>query len=362
MNLNNTKVLVGMSGGIDSSVAAALLLEQGYNVIGVTIEPFYFYEYYKNLEKQNPKGNIHDAKEICDKLGIQHIVVDYFDYFKENIVNYFIDEYMKGRTPNPCAKCNPLIKWGKLIQTADEYNAQYIATGHYANIYYDNKLKRYILKQGEDKLKDQSYFLWGLSQEQLSRTLLPLGKMVKPNVRKYAEIKGFKSFNKSDSQEVCFIADNNYHNFLKQSIPDIDSKIGEGNIIFRGRVIGRHKGYPFYTIGQRKGIGITYKDALYVKKINAENNTIEVDTEGSLFSNMLLITNVNYVKYKKINQENIYMVKIRYKDKPAPANCSISDNGGIIINFTEEKRAITPGQSAVIYEGEDVVAGGIICN
>jgi tRNA-specific 2-thiouridylase len=362
MDLNDKTVLVGMSGGVDSSVAAALLLEQGYNVIGITITPFYFYEYYKNLEKQNPKGNIKDAKEICDKLGIQHIVVDYFDYFKKNIVNYFIDEYLKGRTPNPCAKCNPLIKWGKLIQTANEYNAKFIATGHYAITNYDNNLKRYLLKKGQDTFKDQSYFLWGLSQDQLSRTLFPLGKMTKPEVRKYAEKKGFKSFNKSDSQEVCFIADNNYHNFLKQSIPDIDTKIGEGNIIFRGRVIGKHKGYPFYTIGQRKGIGITYKDALYVKKINPENNTIEVDTEGSLFSKTLSVTNVNFVKYKKINPENIYMVKIRYKDKPSPAKCWVSENGDIAIEYTEEKRAITPGQSAVIYEGDDVVAGGIICN
>lgn len=362
MTLNKPKVLAGMSGGVDSSVAAGLLLESGYEVIGVTIEPFYFYEFYKDNERLNPKGNIKDAKEVCDKLGIEHIIVDYFDFFKNNIVNYFIRDYISGRTPNPCAKCNPLIKWGKLLQTADELGAEYIATGHYAKIVKDENSNRFLLKKGDDNKKDQSYFLWGLSQSQLSRTLLPLGCFTKDEVRNIAKRKGFKVHDKTESQEVCFIADNDYHNFLRNSIPDIDEKIGEGNIMFRGRVIGRHKGYPFYTIGQRKGIGITYRDALYVKKINPSDNTIEVGVEGELYNSSLIAHPINLIKFESIDSDKIFDVKIRYKDKGSKAKCKIIENGKLLIEFLEEKRAITPGQSAVLYEENDLVAGGVIEN
>jgi len=360
MQLNEKKVLVGMSGGVDSSVAAGLLLDKGFDVIGVTIEPFYFYEYYKHLDKQNPKGNIEDARDVCNKLGIKHIVVDYLNYFKTTVVEHFIAEYLNGRTPNPCAKCNPLIKWGKLLQTADELGAKYIATGHYGNIEFDSSLKRYKLKKGKDSLKDQSYFLWGLSQEQLSRTLLPLGEITKVETRELAKEMGFSSHDKADSQEVCFIADNNYHSFLRQAIPDIVKNIGEGNIMFRGRVIGKHKGYPFYTIGQRKGIGITYKDALYVKKIVPETNTIEVDVEGGLLSRELTANSANLIKYTVLNDEKIFKVKIRYKDMGSDAKCKILDKGDLFIEFLDDKRAITPGQSVVLYEDDDLVAGGVI--
>ncbi len=360
MDLERKKVLVGMSGGVDSSVAAGLLIEQGYEVIGVTIEPFYFYDYYKNNEKQNPKGSISDAKASCLRLGIEHIVVDYFDFFKKTVVEYFVSEYLSGRTPNPCAKCNPLIKWGKLLQTADELGIYYIATGHYSKNEYDEKLKRFLLKKGEDSFKDQSYFLWGLSQEQLSRTLFPLGKLTKDETRKQGERMGMKNFNKSDSQEVCFIADNDYHNFLRHSIPDIDEKVGEGNILFRGKVVGKHKGYPFYTIGQRKGIGVTYKEALYVNKINPTDNTIEVDIEGGLHKNNLFIHSVNMIKYDSFKEDTVFKVKVRYKDSGSEAKCRIIEEHKIQIEFFDEKRAITPGQSAVLYEGEDLVAGGII--
>ncbi|MFH1052228.1 MAG: tRNA 2-thiouridine(34) synthase MnmA [bacterium] len=362
MIFNEKKVLVGMSGGVDSSVAAGLLLKQGYEVIGVTIEPFYFYDYYKNNEKQNPKGSINDAKTTCSRLGIEHFVVDYFDFFKSTVVDYFIEEYLSGRTPNPCAKCNPLIKWGKLLQTADEFGAKYIATGHYAKIDFDTIQNRFLLKKGKDSFKDQSYFLWGLTQEQLSRTLFPLSDLTKDETRNIAKSMGFKNFNKTDSQEVCFIADNNYHKFLRCSIPDVDKKIGQGNILFRGKVLGKHQGYPFYTIGQRKGIGITYKDALYVKKINPADNTIEVDIEGNLFSKSLILNSVNVIKYSKFDEDKIYNVKIRYKDPGSPAKCKIIDNHKLLIEFFDEKRAVTPGQSAVLFEGDDLVAGGVIDN
>ncbi|MFC2132102.1 tRNA 2-thiouridine(34) synthase MnmA [Bacteroidota bacterium] len=360
MELNRNRVLVGMSGGVDSSAAAGLLLEKGYEVTGVTIEPFYFYDYYKHLTQHNPKGSIDDAKEVCDKLGIQHLVVDYFDYFKKNVVDYFINEYLEGRTPNPCVKCNPIIKWGKLIQTADEEGAKYISTGHYAIVEHDEGLERYILKKGKDFLKDQSYFLWGLSQKQLARTIFPLGKIAKPGTRKHAERMGLRIHDKSESQEVCFIPDNDYHNFLRQAIPDIDEKIGPGDILFNGRVVGKHKGYPYYTIGQRKGIGVTYKDALYVKKINPDNNTIEVDINEAILSNSLVAHSVNLIKYDKLNHPGKFMAKIRYRDKGSEAFCSILEDGRLKVDFAGSKRAITPGQSVVMYEGNDLVGGGII--
>jgi tRNA-specific 2-thiouridylase len=267
------KVIVGLSGGVDSAVAAALLQQDGYDVVGVTISPFNLGEYYSKYEKDSGctiKASVLDAQNICKALGIPHYTVDFSDTFKENVVDYFIQEYLDGRTPNPCVKCNPIIKWGELLKFADKLGAKYLATGHYARTRFDEELKRYVLMRGTDRTKDQSYFLWKLSQEQLSRTIFPLGNMNKENTRAIAKEFGLPVYNKPESQEVCFIADDDYHNFLTRTVDDIDSIVGEGDIVFEGKVIGRHKGYPFYTIGQRKGLGISYKEPLYVLGIDAE--------------------------------------------------------------------------------------------
>jgi tRNA-uridine 2-sulfurtransferase len=358
MKLNKNKVLLGMSGGVDSSTAAALLIEKGYDVTGITIESFVLSDFYDDNEKG--KNNILDARIVCERLGIEHIVVDYFDYFKENVVKYFIEEYLEGRTPNPCVQCNPLIKWGKLIEKADELGAYYIATGHYADIGLEKSGVRYFLRKGKDAKKDQSYFLWKLNQQQLGRTVLPLGIYTKSEVRAKAKKLDLPIHDKAESQEVCFIGDDDYHRFLELSIPNELADIGEGDILFRDKKVGKHKGYPYYTIGQRKGLGVTFKSPLYVKKINPKENTIEVEMEQGLYKNELRAHSVNMVKYENVDQNCLYNVKTRYKDPGSPGKWITEDYDKVRIQFRESKRAITPGQSVVIYEGDDLVAGGII--
>ncbi|MCK5742955.1 MAG: tRNA 2-thiouridine(34) synthase MnmA [Chlorobi bacterium] len=358
--MTKKKVLVGMSGGVDSSAAAAMLIDQGYDVTGVTIEPFYFEEYYGDEYKDHYATGIRDAKIVCDKLGIPHLTVDYKDYFREKVVSYFIDEYMAGRTPNPCIFCNPLIKWGKLISTADEQGINFVATGHYAKINKEEQTGRYFITKGGDINKDQSYFLWKLDQSRLARTIFPLGDYAKPDVRKIAEDHDLPVFNKAESQEVCFIPDSDYRRFLRLAVPDIDKKIGEGNIELNGEVLGQHKGYPFYTIGQRKGMGISYKDPLYINSIDAKTNTIIVGENRELEAKEVIADTLNFMKYNEFDPNKKYIVKIRYRDPGTAAVCSLDADGTLHIRFDENVRAVTPGQSVVIYDGSDVVAGGII--
>ena len=362
--MNKNKVLVGLSGGVDSSVTAALLLEQGYEVIGVTITPF---KVDANCRPEdNPRNccsyqGMSDANEICKVLGIEHKLIDLTEKFKKEVVDVFVDDYLNGRTPNPCVICNPKIKWGELLQIADEMDVHFVAMGHYAKVRYDENLNRYILSKGDNPAKDQSYFLWKLSQEQLSRTLFPLGEIKeKSETRAIAKKNNLPVFDKIESQEICFVPNDDYHTFLLKNVENINEKIGEGDILFEGNKVGRHKGYPFYTIGQRKGLGVTHPVPLYVKKIFPETNTIEVGENDSLNNTGLLADSVNYIKYPSLDEKREFIAKIRYKDKGTTAECHLREDGKLEVRFSDIKRAITPGQSVVIYEGDDVVCGGII--
>jgi tRNA-specific 2-thiouridylase len=363
MALNKQRVLVGMSGGVDSSVAAALLKDQGFEVIGITITSVKIDDNCKPDTRETGCCNyqaIMDAMDVCTKLGIEHHLIDLSEIFKEKIISNFIDEYMSGRTPNPCTLCNPLIKWGEVLKKADEFECFYYATGHYANISHDTESNRYYIKAGDDEMKDQSYFLWGLSQSQLSRTLFPLANLVKTETRAIAERYAIPVYNKVDSQEICFVPSDDYKDFLIKNVVNIESNYNHGDILFRGVVIGKHRGYPFYTIGQRKGLGVSHSQPIYVKDIVPETNTIVVDIEEAILSRKFIAKNINLMKYSTFPEEKLFDVKIRYRDKGNKATCRMNENNELEIEFLEPRKAITPGQSVVVYEGADLVCGAVI--
>jgi len=359
--IDNKTVLVSMSGGIDSSVAAILLCEEGYNVKGIT---FQTWDYLTAACNEKEKGccsleSIIEAKEMAGRLGIEHHIIDLRETFKQSVIVNFIDEYLSGRTPNPCVDCNSHIKWGAIIKKADELNCNYIASGHYARI--REKNGRYILSKGIDETKDQSYFLWNLSQENLKRTIFPLGNYNKSDIRKIARDRGFKKLsNKRESQEICFIQDDDYRAFLRRQIPDIDNKIGEGHFIStKGEYLGKHKGYPFYTIGQRKGLEIAVGHPLYVVSIDAKTNVVSLGEKPELEKQKMSVDNINYLKYPSIPDNTRISVKVRYRNKAT--SCKITCmNKKIHVEFDRSVSAITPGQSAVFYENDDLLAGGII--
>ncbi len=365
MNQNNqhTTVLVGMSGGVDSSVAAAVLVEQGYNVIGVTIKTYRYNDVGGNIGNESSccsLDGINDARLVCDKLGIPHYVVDFTEPFDKNVIQYFIDEYMTGRTPNPCVICNRTIKWEEMLRKADLVGAGYIATGHFAQVRKDEHTGRYVVSRGKDSNKDQSYAMWTLTQESLRRTIFPLGHLTKPEVRELAEKYGLRTASKSESYEICFIPDNDYNRFLKNNVDGLEERVDGGDIIMDGEVIGRHKGFPFYTIGQRKGLGLSTPEPVYVTKIDYKNNTIEVGKNTQLMHTTLIARDVNMVKYGDLAGGRRVNAKIRYKDDGGKATAYDVGNGRVKVVFDDPRRAITPGQSIVFYEGDDVVGGAII--
>ncbi len=350
-----------MSGGIDSSVAAILLLEQGYDLVGVT---FRTWDYISEgcMEKETgccSVDAIFEAKHFCEKLGFDHHVLDIRASFEKSVIGNFVDEYLAGRTPNPCVVCNSHIKWGEIIKKADELGCDLIATGHYARIRHEND--RYVLSCGRDKAKDQSYFLWTLTQENLSRTLFPLGEYEKTEIRKIAADKGFKKLSeKRESQEICFIPDDDYRAFLKKRIPDLETKYAGGDFVSTsGKLLGKHKGFPFYTIGQRKGLEIAVGHPLYVVKIIPDSNTIILGTRDELDSTAMEIKNINMVKYHEIPVGLEVKTKIRYRN-PGTFSRVFHSGDKLKVEFYKPVSAITPGQSAVIYEDDDVVAGGVI--
>lgn len=351
-----------MSGGVDSSTVAALLLQQGYEVVGITVTSVKITDDCKVEENQSGCCNYQsliDAADICDQLGIEHHIIDLSEVFKEKIISNFIDEYLHGRTPNPCTICNPLIKWGEILKKADDYDCEYYATGHYAKLAYDETSDRFFIQRAKDRQKDQSYFLWGLSQEQLRRTIFPLGDLLKSEVRKIAKEFNLKVHNKYESQEICFIPSNDYRDVLLQNV-DKQSFFQPGDVIFKGVVIGKHRGYPFYTIGQRKGLGISYHQPLYVKEIIPETNTVVVDVEDELATLTLTASRVNFMKFSEIPEGVPFTIKIRYRDNGAEGKCIALNDSNLRIEFSSPRRAITPGQSVVVYDGDDVVCGGII--
>lgn len=359
----NVRVVVAMSGGVDSSVAAALLVEKGYDVVGITIKTYNYEEVGGNLLSDSSccsLDGINDARLVAAKLGFPHYVLDFSQEFKKQVIDNFINEYLAGRTPNPCVICNRRIKWEELIRKANSLGADYIATGHFAKIRFDEKINRYILSRGKDIQKDQSYALWGLTQESLSKTIFPLAELSKQEVRELATKYGLNNATKGESFEICFIPDNNYERFLIEQNPVIFKKLSGGDLVLDGKIVGKHAGYPFYTIGQRKRLGVAIGEPVYVTKIDAETNTIYLGREEDLKHTELIAGNVNLISVPDLKQKTKVTAKIRYKDDGSPAYANEIENGKIKVEFENPKRAITPGQSVVLYDGDDVIAGGII--
>lgn len=363
MKLNQNRVIVGMSGGVDSSVAAALLVEQGYEVIGITIKTYKYEDVGGNVGNDSTccsLDGINDARRIAQQLGIPHFVVDFSEVFKKNVIDYFVQDYLDGNTPNPCVQCNRTIKWGEMDRKADSLGAQWIATGHYANIRYDEISGRYILSRDLNNPKDQTYALWAVSQDSLARTMFPLSGFSKGKSREEAQRLNLGIAQKPESYEICFIPDNDYNRFLRDLVPDLESRVNDGSIVLDGKEIGKHSGYPFYTVGQRRGLGVAHSEPLYVLNVLPQSNIVEVGTDEKLLHGGLIAESVNLIKYKSINEKREFVVKIRYKDEGAPALCYVDSDNKLHVDFHERRKAITPGQSVVMYEGNDVVGGGII--
>ena len=354
------RVLVGMSGGIDSSATCIMLQEQGYEVVGVTMRTWDVASQFASPEQEEPDF-ILEARALAERLGIEHHVADVREEFKQVIVKYFIEEYMQGRTPNPCVMCNPLFKERILCEWADKTGCAWISTGHYCRLEERNG-NRYIVA-GDDMTKDQSYFLWRLPQEILRRFLFPLGNYTKQEVRKYLEEKGFEAKAKGgESMEVCFI-EGDYRDFLRQQIPDIDTQIGPGYFVdSKGVKIGQHKGFPYYTIGQRKGLGIALGHPAHVLRINAEKNTVMLGTADDLKTEYMLTEDAMITDMQELLSCSNLTVRIRYRSKPIPCRVLPLENGQMLIRFLGEASAITPGQSAVFYDGQRVLGGAFIAS
>jgi len=356
--ISNNKVAIAMSGGVDSSMAAKLLLEEGWDIFGITMKLLPDEFNWENASKTccSPM-DIETARNISMHLNIPHIVVNLIKPFKEKVIEPFCLDYIKGRTPNPCIECNKLIKFGFLLEKAKILGANFLATGHYCQIEKTPERGIYEVKKAKDKNKDQSYVFWKLDQRQLSHIKTPLGKFSKQEIKERAKELYPLLPQKRESQEVCFISENSYHDFLLKRFKDIK----EGKILnTKGEVIGTHKGYPFYTIGQRRGLGLSYKKPLYVKEIIPDENIIVVGEEKDLFQKKLIAGELNFISGFPPGSIFRANVKIRYKFKDSPAEIEIIDKNKALIIFDEPQRAITPGQSAVFYSNNTLLGGGVI--
>ncbi|CAN5355879.1 tRNA 2-thiouridine(34) synthase MnmA [soil metagenome] len=355
------KVLVAMSGGIDSSVAALMLHEEGYEVIGITMKTW---DYAAAGGSKKETGccsldSINDARTLAVTLGFPHYILDIRAEFDEHIIDNFVEEYLAGRTPNPCVLCNTHIKWEALLKRADQLKCDFIATGHYAQVREENG--RYVISKGLDEVKDQSYVLWGLSQESLKRTIFPLGKFHKSEIREMAIKAGYEELaNKSESYEICFIPSNDYRAFLKHKVPGLEEKVEGGNFVLTdGKIVGTHRGYPFYTIGQRKGLEIALGDPMFVIQIIPETNTVVLGTKEELNKQEMFIRDFNLVKYESLPENFVATTKVRYHDPGTPATL-VLENGKIKAIFHRPVAGVAPGQSAVFFDGDDLVGGGFI--
>lgn len=349
------KVVIGLSGGVDSSVSAYLLKEQGYEVVGATMEVYPRKALIENIEAQNKA--VEDAKSVAQVLGISHQILDFKDTFQKNVVDYFVSEYQKGRTPNPCNMCNRHVKWEALLQYAREIGAEYIATGHYARIQkLDNG--RYSIQNSITATKDQTYALYNLSQEQLAHTLMPVGDYTKDEIRSIAEKIHLPVAKKQDSQDICFIPDGDYAAFIER---ETGKSFAIGNFVDEeGQVLGQHKGIIYYTVGQRKGLGLTAETPLFVKEIRPETNEVVICKSENLFTDSCIVRDMNYMSISGLEESMSALGKVRYSHKGAQCRLTPMADGRVACHFAEVQRAITPGQAAVFYEGDHVLCGGLI--
>ncbi|WP_443717593.1 tRNA 2-thiouridine(34) synthase MnmA [Ruminococcus sp.] len=353
------RALIAMSGGVDSSVAACLIKEQGYDATGITLKLFDNEDIGEKKEKTCCSlDDIDDARNVCRKIGIPYYVYNFKDSFKENVIDRFIFAYENGCTPNPCIDCNRYIKFEKLMQRADELDFDYVVTGHYSVIEYDEGLQRYLLRKSPDVTKDQSYVLYSLTQRQLSRTLLPLGKLTKHEVRKIAEKYNLINAQKHDSQDICFVPDGDYAKFIEQYT---GRKYDFGDFVDEnGNVLGTHKGIIRYTIGQRKGLGLALPHPMYVKEKDIANNKVILCDNDRLFSKELYAKDINLIAYEKLDKPLHIKARVRYNQPEQDATVEQLSDNKLHIVFDKPQRAISKGQAVVLYDEDVVVGGGTI--
>ena len=351
-----------MSGGIDSTVTALMLHQQGYEVVGITMKTW---DYAASGGSKKETGccnldSFNDARMAAVQHGFAHYILDIREEFGNFVVENFVDEYLAGRTPNPCVLCNTHIKWRALLKRADALDCEFIATGHYASVY-KHENGRFVVSKGIDETKDQSYVLWGLQQDLLSRTLLPLGQYRKTAIRQMAHDFGYPELaKKAESYEICFVPDNDYRGFLKRKVEGLEEKLEGGFFVNKeGKILGQHKGYPFYTIGQRKGLDIALGKPAYVTAIDPQTNTVVLGDEEDLEKEEMRVARLNWIKYDGLSGSMEASTRIRYKDKGS-LSCITPSDTGVNVRFYEKAKGIAPGQSAVFYEGDDVIGGGII--
>jgi len=352
-----TRVVVGMSGGVDSSAAAALLLEQGYDVVGITLKLWPQDCVSRAEDKCCGPQAVMDARSVSHKLGIPYYLVDEAADFQKQVINYFAEEYKAGRTPNPCVMCNEKLKFGTLINRAQQLGADFIATGHFARV---EKAAdgRMLLKRGRDPRKDQSYFLFSLRQDQLARSLFPLGELTKSDTRTVARQNDLKTADKEESMEICFVPDKDYGRFLQQA-KLVDKHRGD-IVTLHGQVLGQHDGIEFYTIGQRKGLGISSPKPLYVIELDAANNRVVVGDESALDQDEFNVERCNWIPFAEPPESLEVSAKIRYNHPGTAATITPQPNGGAKVKLHTAQRAITPGQACVFYQDDLVVGGGWI--